>query len=86
MEHFYLYSVLALLGIGYATSVLSCAFSGTHDEWWEPFVFGAILPFWMIYERRIGIALCAAAAFAVWLFVWICIGCARIFHWIGSVL
>lgn len=86
MEHFFLYAVLILIGIGYAISVISCALSGPVEVWWEPFLMAALLPFALIYQHKNGIAFLGAAAFSVWVFVWICIGCAHLFRWAGSLL
>lgn len=48
-----LFWCLAVYGavIGYLCSVLSCMFDGLNDEWWEPWVCAALLPFWWAYDN-----------------------------------
>jgi hypothetical protein len=52
MEQFFLYLALGVLGFGYFCSVIACSVNGMSDEWWEPLLMGAVLPFILLYEAR----------------------------------
>ena len=86
MEHFFLYLVLGLLAFGYLCSVMSCMFDVISGEWWEPWVMGALLPFFVVYERRGEIVgavvsfLLIAAAFGA------CVLVGGLFRWLWSLV
>lgn len=62
----------ALLGVvlmfGYCASVVSCMIdASSDDEWWVPFVLGALVPFWWLSDnwRDIVSAIAMVLFFAV---------------------
>ncbi|MGE5648882.1 MAG: hypothetical protein ACM34A_01685 [Bacillota bacterium] len=40
-----------VIAAGYFISVLSCMSEGLGDEWWEPWLLGAVMPFWWLSEH-----------------------------------
>ena len=67
------------LFFGYLYSVMSCMSEGLTDEWWEPLILGAAVPFLWLYENWMQIVGGAVVIVALVLFVtlaqclnWIC--------------
>ena len=76
---------LALLFVvcGYSALVFFVAISDfKFENWWDPFVFGACIPFLLIYEYWTGIA-------AVVIFFAVSIGapvlCVKLYFWLSGV-
>lgn len=81
MNELLMYCMFALLMYGYGILVCWFAIHGC-DQWWEPFVFGAIFPFMVIYEYWTVIA-ATLLFFAV--LIYLPILCARCYFWIAGV-
>lgn len=86
MSQFFLYASLGLLGFGYLCSVLSCMFNGESGKWWESWVMGAILPFWVVYEWRGAIAGVAVCFGVIGAFLWAVVLVADLFRWLWSLI
>jgi hypothetical protein len=86
MTQIFLYMALGLLAAGYLLSVASCMFDSRGDEWWEPWVMGAVLPVFAVCEqwRSIVGVVGFFAAFA--LVVWLVALVGDLFRWVGSLV